>query len=118
MQSITKVTPENTARALGSGSLEVFATPAMIALMENAALKGADEELNDESMTTVGTRMDVSHLKASKVGETITATAELISREGRKLTFNVEARDSKGVLIGNGTHDRFIVDPVIFLGKL
>lgn len=113
-----KVIYENTAAAMGSGSLEVFATPAMVTLMENAAVKAVQPLLDAMSSTTVGTQMNVSHLKASKLGETITATAILTSVEGRKLTFKVEARDSKGVLIGEGAHDRFIIDPLKFLSKL
>jgi|SRR5574344_118323 fluoroacetyl-CoA thioesterase len=115
--SSTVVNDNNTAASMGSGSLPVFATPAMIALMENAAVESVKGDL-PEGSTTVGTLMNVSHLKASKIGEEIKATATLTASEGRKYTFHVEARTSSGDLIGEGTHERFIVDIDKFLSRL
>ncbi len=118
LQSTSTVTVDetNVASAVGSGSLQVFATPAMIALMENAAMR-AVESILPEGATTVGTKMDVAHTRATAVGETVSATAVLEQTEGRKLTFHVVASDSRGV-IGEGTHERFIVDVERFLAKL
>lgn len=115
-QSKTVVNDANTAISLGSGDLSVFATPAMIALMENAAMKAVAEAL-PEGSTTVGTEMNATHIKASKVGAEITATAVVTSVEGRKITFNVGARDGES-LIGEGTHTRFVVDREKFMSKL
>ncbi|MBO5892881.1 MAG: thioesterase family protein [Alistipes sp.] len=115
-QSRVVVSLDNTALTLGSGDMEVFATPAMIALMENAAMNSVVEHL-DAGATTVGTMMKSSHIKASPVGAEITAEAELVAVEGRRLTFAVKAWDEKGV-IGEGEHERFIVDKTRFLAKL
>ena len=115
-RSVTTVTAENTAAAMGSGDLSVFATPAMVALMEHAALEAVAGEV-PEGSTTVGSEMNVLHLKPSGLGAEITATAVLTAVEGRKLTFNVGARDSGG-MIGEGTHVRYIVDRAKFLSKL
>lgn len=109
------VNERNTAAALGSGDLEVFATPSMVALMENAALSAVAEEL-PEGATTVGAEMNVTHIKPSAVGEEVTATAVLTAVEGRKLTFNVGARDAAG-MIGEGVHVRYVVDRVRFMEK-
>ena len=115
-QSRVVVSEDNTALKLGSGDMEVFATPAMIALMENAAMNAVASSL-DEGATTVGTMMRSSHVKASAVGATITAEAELIAADGRRLTFAVKAWDEQGI-IGEGEHERFIVDRERFLNKL
>ncbi|MBQ3187417.1 MAG: thioesterase family protein [Alistipes sp.] len=110
------VSVANTACTMGSGDLEVFATPAMVALMENAAMKAVAAALPDGS-TTVGSEMNCSHIKPSKVGATITATAVLTEVEGRKLTFTVGASDEQGI-IGEGVHTRFVVDRERFMAKL
>lgn len=115
-QSRVVVSEDNTALNLGSGDMSVFATPAMIALMENAAMNAVAEHL-DAGATTVGTMMKSSHIKASAVGATITAEAELVAVEGRRLCFVVKAWDEKGT-IGEGEHERFIVDRERFLSKL
>lgn len=115
-RSITTVTAENTAAAMGSGDLPVFATPAMIALMEHAAMDAVAGSLPAGS-TTVGSEMNATHLKPSGLGAEITATAVLTAVEGRKLTFNVGARDAQG-MIGEGTHVRYIVDREKFMSKL
>lgn len=115
-ESQVRVTEQNTALTLGSGDMEVFATPAMVALMENAAMCAVREHLT-EGATTVGTEMQTSHIKASKLDAQITASAELIAIEGRKLEFVVKAWDEVGT-IGEGRHTRFIVDRERFLAKL
>lgn len=115
-ESQTVVSTTNTANTLGSGDMEVFATPAMIALMENAAMMAVAPYL-DEGASTVGIEMASSHIKASPIGATITASAELISAEGRKLSFKVKAWDEQGV-IGEGNHTRFVVDRERFLSKI
>ncbi len=114
--SIIRVTEANTAIAIGSGDMNVFATPAMAALMENAALKAVAESLSEDS-TTVGAKLNINHLKPSAPGETISATAILTEIDGRKLTFTLKAEDSHG-LIGEGTHIRYIVEKNKFLSKL
>ena len=100
--STVVVSKENVAATMGSGDLNVFATPAMVALMENAAMSAVADEL-PEGSTTVGAMMNTTHIKPSAVGDTVSATAVLKEVEGRKLTFEVRAQDSKGV-IGEGTH--------------
>lgn len=114
--STTVVDNANTAVALGSGDMEVFATPAMVALMENAAMNAVAPHL-EAGQTTVGTEVSTTHIKASALGATITATATLTAIEGRKLTFAVTAHDGDNI-IGEGTHTRFIVDRERFLSKL
>jgi predicted thioesterase len=115
-ESQTVVSSANTALTLGSGDMEVFATPAMVALMENAAMLAVKDYL-PEGSATVGTQMNTSHIKASPLGATITASATLTAVEGRRLEFDVKAWDEKGV-IGEGSHTRFIVDRERFLSKL
>ena len=109
------VAAENTAAAMGSGDLDVFATPAMVALMENAAMSAVAEAL-PEGSTTVGAEMNVTHIKPSGLGAEIVATAVLSEVEGRKLTFNVGARDAEG-MIGEGVHIRYMVDRKRFMDK-
>lgn len=115
-QSTTKVTLDNIASKMGSGDLEVFATPAMVALMENASMKAVEAYL-PEGSTTVGSEMNVSHIKPSGIGREIVATAVLAEVDGRKLTFNVGARDVEG-MIGEGVHIRYIVDRAKFMAKV
>ena len=115
-ESTTIVSASNTAATLGSGDMDVFATPAMVALMENAAMKAVAAAL-PEGSATVGTQMNTSHIKASALGATITASATLTQVEGRKLTFAVKAWDEQGT-IGEGEHTRFVVDRERFLSKL
>lgn len=114
--SKTIVDKTNTALTLGSGDMEVFATPALTALMENAAMHAVAPTL-PEGSTTVGAMIQTSHVKPSALGEEVTATAELTEVEGRKLTFKVTASDSKGI-VGEGIHIRYIVDRERFLSKL
>lgn len=114
--SQTTVNAGNTARTLGSGDLDVFATPALVALMENAAMQAVAPEL-PAGATTVGALINTSHLKPSGIGETLSATATLEAVEGRKLTFHVSASDSHG-LVGEGTHVRYVVDAARFMAKV
>ena len=109
------VTEEKTAKQMGSGELDVYATPAMIALMEETAYKSVSAEL-EAGMGSVGTSMDVKHVAASPVGMKITCKSELIEVDGRKLVFRVEAFDEDG-LIGEGTHERFIIQNEKFQKK-
>ncbi len=106
----------NVAVVMGSGSLDVFATPAMIALMENAAASAVADVLPVGS-TTVGTLVNVTHLRATGIGTEVSATAELREIDGRRLVFHVSASDDKGV-VGEGTHERFIVDAEKFMCKV
>ena len=107
---------ENTAIALGSGDMEVFATPAMVALMENAAMNAVAPHL-EAGQTTVGSQIATNHIKPSFLGAMVSATAILTAVEGRKLTFEIEAHEGD-IVIGSGTHTRFIVDRERFLAKL
>lgn len=114
--SRTTVTAANTAAAMGSGDLPVFATPALVALMENAAMIAVAAEL-PEGATTVGAEMNTTHIKPSGLGAEITASAVVTEVDGRKIVFTVGARDGEGP-IGEGTHVRFIVDRERFLAKV
>ena len=105
------VNDQNTAAAVGSGLLPVFATPQMIALMENAAVDATQASL-EEGQGTVGTRLDVSHDSATPVGMQVWAEAEVTAVDGRKLTFAVTAYDEAGP-----THERFIIQNDKFLAK-
>ena len=102
------VTDAVTAIAMGSGDMPVLATPAMMALMENAAMLAVADHL-PEGCTTVGGHISASHLKPSKVGDTVTATATVTRVEGKKIEFKVEAHCGD-TLLGEGTHLRFVVD--------
>ncbi len=97
-----------TAKFIGSGIVDVLATPMMIALMENAALDAVQTYLA-EGWTTLGTKVDIEHLRATPVGKKVTAEATLIKQEGQALEFLVAARDNQGI-IGQGSHKRFIID--------
>lgn len=110
------VSDDNSAVSIGSGDMPVLATPAMLALMENAAMLAVAKELPENS-TTVGGHIESSHLKPTKLGEEVEAVATLNKVDGRKLYFTVEARQGD-TLIGEGTHLRFIVDREKFISKL
>ncbi len=112
---MAQVDSSNTARTMGSGDLEVFATPSMIALMEKAATNALKEHMPLDS-SSVGTLIDVRHLAATPVGMTVTAKAVLTAVEGKRLVFSVEAFDDKDK-IGEGTHERFIVNCERFIAK-
>lgn len=109
------VTEQNTARAACSGALPVYGTPFLCALMEKAAWTSIAPYLA-QGESTVGTRLEISHLSATPVGMTVRAESEVTAVEGRKLTLKVSAYDGKG-LIGEGTHERFIVSDERFLQK-
>ncbi|MBQ3329624.1 MAG: thioesterase family protein [Ruminococcus sp.] len=106
---------ENTALAMGSGTLRVFATPAMIALCEGCCAESV-EDLLDEGMTSVGVKVDIEHLAASPLGASILCKSRLVAVDGRKLDFEVEIYDNVD-LIGKGRHTRFIVDAERFVTK-
>ena len=109
------VTEANTAAAVGSGLVPVFATPYMIALMENAAVNAVQAGL-EPGQGTVGTCLNVTHDAATPVGMKVWAEAELTALEGKKLTFAVRAFDEAGP-IGGGVHERFIITVDRFLAK-
>lgn len=111
-----KVTPEITARHLGSGNVEVLATPAMIALMEQAAVQAVDPLL-PPGQKTVGVAVDVKHMAPTPVGMEVRAVAELLEVDGRKLLFKVEAYDEKEK-VGEGFHRRVIIDLEQFAAKV
>lgn len=112
----TIVRETNTAIAMGSGSLQVFATPCMVALMEQAACNAVAACLDEES-TSVGTLVNITHDAATGIGKKVTATATLTAVEGRKLVFEITAAD-EDKQIGKGTHERFIVNKEKFMAKL
>jgi len=111
-----KVKENDTASAYASGSLEVLATPAMIAFMEHTCWQLAEPYL-ESGHDTVGNHVDIKHLKATKVGKTITCTARLIDKQGPKLKFSVEVHDEDGK-IGTGIHKRYIVERSSFINNL
>ena len=111
-----RVTESSTAAYIGSGDMPVLATPALAALMENAAMLAVAVEL-PEGSTTVGTRLELNHVKASAVGAEVAAEAVLTAVDGRRLTFRIEAHDAHG-LVGECTHERVIVDRERFMSKV
>ena len=110
------VTEVVTATSMGSGDLPVLATPAMMALMENAAMLAVAPHL-PEGSTTVGGHISASHIKPTPVGETVTATATVTKVDGKKIEFEVKAHWGD-VLLGEGSHLRFIVDREKFMSRL
>lgn len=114
--STLTVCSEKTAEVVGSGDMPVLATPAMMALMENAAMLAVAPHLA-AGQTTVGGNISSSHLKPSPIGATVSATAILNRIEGKKLYFDVKA-EMDGEVIGEGSHLRFIVDREKFLSKI
>lgn len=109
------VTKELTAISVGSGDLEVYATPAMIALMEGTASESVKSEL-DEGQGSVGTSIAIKHLAATPVGMRVRCESELVDVDGRRLVFKIEAFDEKDK-IGEGTHERFIISNNKFQNK-
>lgn len=107
------VTENETAEVLGSGGLPVWSTPSMICLMELAAYRLAEAF----SHQTVGIKVDISHLRACLPGTHVTAEAELTGIDGRRLSYKVTVQDEQGVM-GEGRHERFIIDPERFMAKL
>lgn len=111
----TIVSDKNIAITLGSGSVPVFATPAMIALMENAALSSVEPYLS-EGQTTVGIKINSSHIAATPVGMEVVAKSELVEIDGKRLVFKVIATDAKEK-IGEATHERFIINRENFMKR-
>jgi len=112
----TTVSETETAAHLGSGSIAVYATPALVALMENAAVRALEGHLPD-GQTTVGGQIDVRHQAATPVGMKVRARAELVEVNGSKLTFRVQAWD-EAEQIGESKHIRYIVDEDEFMAKV
>ena len=110
------VTDAVSAIRVGSGDMPVLATPMMMALMENAAMLAVADEL-PEGCTTVGGHIESSHLRPSKIGDMVSATAEVTKVDGKKIEFKVAAYSGE-TMLGEGTHLRFIVDRERFMSKL
>jgi len=111
----TVVTLDNTAKAFCSGALEVFATPAMISLMEEVCWKMVQPEL-EEGLGTVGSKVNITHMAPSAIGMTVQCEATLIEIDGRKLSFEVVCSDENG-MVGMGTHERYIINNERFMAK-
>ena len=111
----TLVEREDTAKEVGSGSLLVYATPCMVALMEGAACE-AIEEAMDDTKTTVGTELNIQHVSATPVGLDVRAEAVVTAVDGKVITFEIHAYDEAGE-IGNAVHERFIIKAERFLEK-
>ena len=111
----TTVEREDTAKEVGSGSLLVYATPCMVAMMEGAACEAIEEALA-EGQTTVGTALNIEHISATPVGLDVRAEATVTAVEGKVITFEVKAFDEVGE-IGHGTHKRVIINAQKFLDK-
>lgn len=109
------VTEQNTAATVGSGLLPVYATPAMIALIEQTAVELLDGKL-DGGLTTVGTKLDIAHTSATPIGLRATCVCELVEIDRKRLVFDVKVSDACG-LIGKGSHERFIVKAEPFVEK-
>lgn len=110
-----KVTESMTAKTMGSGEADVFATPALIALMEKTAYLSVKDGL-EQGQSTVGTLINVKHLSATPAGMDVVCESKLINIDGKRLTFEVKAYDTTGC-IGEGTHERFIVNAERFQNK-
>ncbi|MBO5247664.1 MAG: thioesterase family protein [Eubacterium sp.] len=113
-QTVT-VNEKNTALAMGSGVLEVFATPAMIALMEETCWRSIADALGEEN-TSVGTLLEIRHTAPTPVGMNVTCESTLTEIDGRRLVFQVTAYDEKGT-VGEGKHERFVVQKEKFQNK-
>ena len=111
----TEVEREDTALEVGSGSLLVYATPCMVALMEGAACNALEGYIT-EDQTTVGTELNISHVSATPVGMEVRAEAEVIAVDGKMITFQISAFDEAGK-IGEGTHKRAIISTQKFLDR-
>lgn len=110
------VTPEMSAARVGSGLVEVFATPMMVALVEQTCLESVLPHLED-GQGTVGTLVNVSHVAATPIGMRVWCESELVEVDRRRLVFSVKAYDECG-LIGEGTHERFVIDTTKFMEKI
>ena len=114
-QAAVTVTSANTARTMGSGTLEVFATPALAALAERTCWESVAPHLTP-GQGTVGTKPSLEHTSPTPVGMTVTCTSELLAVNGRTLVFSVAMADDKGP-VGHGVHERVIIDEARFLSK-
>jgi predicted thioesterase len=112
-----QVTPDDTARALGSGDLEVLATPRLLAWLEQAAVQALAGRLA-EAESTVGTRVELTHLRATAVGAVVTVRADLVHVDGRLYRFDVMAEAEDGTVLGHGQVTRVVVDRARFLARL
>ncbi len=110
------VEPHESAKTYGSGLLEVYATPAMIAFIEKTCMNAIIPSI-EEGFGTVGISVDVKHVKATPIGDTVTCVAEVVEKNGNKITFSVNVNDEKG-LIGTGTHKRYIINNEDFMKNL
>ncbi len=109
------VTTDKTAKVMGSGTLDVFATPAMVALMEQTAAESVFEHL-DEGVTSVGTKINVEHLSADPIGIEVVCESTLLEVDGRKLCFEIVVSDKHGV-VGKAYHERFLIKSESFMQK-
>lgn len=109
------VNEANTAKTMGSGTLDVFATPALIALMEETCWRSVADQLED-GCGTVGTLLEIRHTAPTPIGMDVTCESELVEVDGRRLVFTVQAHDAKG-LIGEGRHERFVIQDEKFQVK-
>lgn len=109
------VTADDTARALGSGDLEVLATPRVLAWCEEATCAALELPAD---RTSVGTRVELEHLAASPVGATVTATATVVHTDGRLVRFQVVAQDASGTLLASGEVRRVMVDRERFSSRI
>ena len=109
------VNEANTAKTMGSGTLDVFATPALIALMEETCWRSVADRLED-GCGTVGTLLEIRHTAPTPIGMDVTCESELVEVDGRRLVFTVKAHDAKG-LVGEGRHERFIINNDKFQSK-
>lgn len=105
----------NTAKTMGSGTLDVFATPALIALMEETCWRSVADQLED-GCGTVGTLLEIRHTAPTPIGMDVTCESELVEVDGRRLVFTVQAHDAKG-LVGEGRHERFVIQNEKFQAK-
>lgn len=109
------VTQDKTAKVLGSGTLDVFATPAMVALMEQTAAESVEPYL-DDGITSVGTKINVEHLSADPVSIEVTCESELTEVDNRRLVFDITVSDKHGV-VGRAYHERFLIKADSFMSK-
>lgn len=115
-EKVIVIGEDQSAKSMKSGGLLVFATPSMVAGMENVCFELAEKYVG-EGETTVGTALNIKHMKATAIGDSVTFKCEVIEVEGRKQVYSVEAFDSKGK-IGEGTHERFIINTEKFMARL
>ena len=111
-----KITKDQAASAIGSGALNVFGTPSMIALMEKTAMLSVEKFL-DSTETTVGTAVNIRHKRATAIGSKVICESKVVSIDGSKIDFEVEVREN-GILIGDGYHTRYVVNKDRFMRSL